>query len=90
MKRAALEKLRTSNVWRAHVRKHRVEDGPQIACACEFQVGRFRKGQRIGGCSNARCWLCHSEKLSAVPTLRQQRSAITLAEGVAEIGRPAR
>ena len=80
MKRAAEEKLRTLNVWREHLRAHR----GVVACGCEFQVGRFRKGQRVGGCGNSRCWLCHSEKLSAVPTTQYLRSMATFREGLTD------
>ena len=54
-------------------------------CDCEFQSGRFRKGQRIGGCGKSRCWLCHSEKLSDVPTKQQRLNGATLTEGLAEL-----
>jgi hypothetical protein len=28
-----------------------IRDGPgPLTCPCEFQTGRFRKGQRVGGC----------------------------------------
>ena len=63
MKRAAVEKLRTLNIWRRHIRWHRDQGARTLACVCEAQVGRFRKGQRIGGCGNTKCWVCHSEKL---------------------------
>lgn len=81
MKRAAVEKLRTKNVWLAHLRRHR---GEAVACVCEFQMGRFRKGQRVGGCGNPRCWVCHSEKLGREPRLSQLRSIETFKEGLAE------
>ena len=81
MKRAAEEFIRTKNVWRRHLQTHR----GTVACVCELQVGRFRKGQRIGGCGNPRCWLCHSEKLGGVPTAQQLRSVATFAEGLAEM-----
>jgi hypothetical protein len=81
MKRAAEELIRTKNVWRQHLAAHRGE----VACVCERQVGRFRKGQRVGGCGSPRCWVCHSEKLGGVPTLQQLRSLATLAEGLVEM-----
>ena len=80
MKRAAEESIRTKNVWRQHLAAHR----GQVACVCERQVGRFRKGQRVGGCGNPRCWVCHSEKLGGEPKVQQLRSLATLAEGLAE------
>jgi len=45
-------------------------------------MGRFRKGQRIGGCGNSRCWLCHSEKLGDEPTLKELRFLETFKEGI--------
>ena len=83
MKRAAAERMRTWNVWREHLRRHRVE-GSTLACECEFQMGRFRKGQRLGGCGNPRCWLCHSGKLGHEPTPKELRSMETFKEGLKE------
>jgi hypothetical protein len=80
MKRAAEEKPRTENVWRRHLWMHR----GTVACVCEFQVGRFRKSQRVGGCGQSRCWLCHSGKLSGEPTIRERRSLATFTEGLME------
>ncbi|MCL5801222.1 MAG: hypothetical protein M1283_01585 [Gammaproteobacteria bacterium] len=81
MKRAAEEGIRTRNIWRRHLQAHR----GIVACVCEYQVGRFRKGQRIGGCGSPRCWICHSEKLSGVATIQQRKSMETFMEGLAEI-----
>lgn len=81
MKRAAEERSRTRNVWRRHLQAHR----GAVACVCEFQVGRFRKGQRIGGCGHARCWLCHSEKLGREPTIQQLRGMATFKDGLREM-----
>jgi hypothetical protein len=80
MKRAALEKARTVRTWRRHLASH----AAPVVCACEFQVGRFRKGQRIGGCSKPRCFLCHMAKLSRIPNVQEQRAVATLREGLAE------
>jgi hypothetical protein len=71
VKRAAQERNRTLQVWRRHLAGH----APGTAvCTCERQPGRFRKGQRLGGCGNSRCYLCHADKLLKRPT-RQQRRA---------------
>ena len=80
MKRAAEEKLRTVSVWRRHLWTHR----GTVACVCELQVGRFRKSQRIGGCGQSRCWLCHSGKLSGELTIRERRNVAEYTEGLAE------
>lgn len=60
MKRAAIEKARTIRAWEQHLAGH---DGVAL-CHCEFEVGIFRKGQRVGGCGKARCSLCHGAKCS--------------------------
>ena len=77
MKRAHEERLRTVHVWRQHLAWH--GSGP-LACVCEFQIGRFRKGQRGGGCGKARCYLCHGEKLFKRPTRQQRRADISYKE----------
>src|SRR5262245_14118555 len=71
MQRASIERLRTMRVWRQHLSRH--GPGP-ITCLCEWQVGRFRKGQRIGGCGKVWCYLCHGDKLLKRPTLQQRRA----------------
>jgi hypothetical protein len=83
MKRAAVEALRTRSRWLRHLQLHRA-DRTLLACVCEFQMGRFRKGQRLGGCGNPRCWVCHSAKLGGEPTMKQLRSIETFKEGLAE------
>jgi hypothetical protein len=77
MKRAAFERVRTIAVWRRHLASHGAEVG---LCDCELQPGRFRKGQRIGGCGNARCYLCHFEKLFGFPKPSQRRAEISFRE----------
>lgn len=74
MKRAALERQRTIAVWRRHLASHGAD---AALCACELQPGRFRKGQRVGGCGNARCYLCHSDKLLGLPNRSRQRTKVT-------------
>jgi len=80
MKRAASERLRTLHVWRKHSRAHRGE----VLCRCEWQPGRFRKAQRVGGCGRPQCWLCHYDKLAGLATLQERRALARLNEGVAE------
>lgn len=77
MKRAAFERLKTVAVWRAHLAS---QGAHGALCAREVQPGRFRKGQRIGGCGNARCYLCHSEKLLRLPKPSQRRADISFRE----------
>lgn len=78
MKRAAKERARTKNVWRKHfnnhVRTNQASGGQRaIACPCDVQVNRFRKGQRIFGCGRPRCFLCHGEKLLGIPKHRDRK-----------------
>jgi hypothetical protein len=82
MRRAAEERAQTVSTWRQHLATHTGE----ILCICEFQSGRFRKSQRVGGCGNSRCWLCHGEKLARVATLGEQRAFVAFIEGMMEIG----
>ena len=57
MQRASAERRRTIRVWKIHLAQHRQFGGENalFKCPCEFQAGRFRKGQRRGGCGRARC-----------------------------------
>ena len=86
MKRAAEERGRAVRVWRRHLQLFGAAHA--AACICEQQPGRFRKAHRVGGCSNSRCYLCHSAKLLGEPTLQQRRSAISFREWVAPRGSP--
>jgi hypothetical protein len=81
MKRAAFERVRTLRTWRAHLSTHE----QPVLCACDFQLGRFRKSQRVGGCGRARCWLCHSDKLAGRLTRKQQIIRVIEREGIAEV-----
>lgn len=66
MKRAAIERLRTYRVWKQHHDDHVKQDpGKPVACVCDLQVNRFRKGQRRFGCGQPRCYMCHGDKLFA-------------------------
>ena len=81
MKRAAIEKVRTTRTWKRHLVYHVGAD----LCVCEFQIGRFRKGQRVGGCSVTRCYLCHRAKLLQEPTRQQRRGSARFAEGLRDL-----
>jgi hypothetical protein len=71
MKRPAVERQRTLAVWRRHLLRH---EGAAAVCSCERQPGRFRKGQRVGGCGKAKCYLCHAEKLLKLPDRSRKRA----------------
>lgn len=81
MKRAALERYRTVRVWLAHVAAH----GERKLCACEFEPGRFRKSQRLGGCGRPRCWLCHGDKLAGRFPPQALRARVIYREGLSEL-----
>ena len=84
MRRASLDRARTVRVWRAHLRI--IHDGDPGGCLCELQPGRFRKGQRRGGCGKPRCYLCKREKLTGEPTRQELRAATSEYEWSVEFG----
>jgi hypothetical protein len=84
MKRAAQERIRTLNAWKRHLAQH-ARLG--IGCACERQPGRFRKGERVGGCGRPRCWLCHGEKLAGIANVAQRRAMAAARDGFLELER---
>jgi hypothetical protein len=88
VKRAHDERRRTVRVWREHLARHGA--GP-LECVCEFQIGRFRKVHRAGGCGTARCYPCHSDKLCKRPTMQQRRADLAYKEWLDEVnaGEPA-
>ena len=86
MRRAFVERQRALRVWRAHNRL--VHAGMDTSCVCDQQPGRFRKGQKIGGCGKSRCWLCKGHKLEKRPTVRDYRKAISYREWRSECGYP--
>lgn len=67
MKRAAVEKPQIRTRWKRHYDDHvRQSPGKPVACVCDVQVGRFRKKHSFG-CGQARCFLCHYDKLMGLP-----------------------
>jgi hypothetical protein len=80
MKRANEERPRTLRVWRQHLVGH--GPGP-VDCVCELQPGRFRKGERVGGCS---CYYCNYEKLNNIPKKYQRLADISCEEQLDECG----
>lgn len=83
MMRAAIERPRTLTTWGRHWRGHWFREH-RINCVCDAQPGRFRKGQRIGGCGRPHCYLCHGEKLFGRPKLDDLRHRATMRESIAE------
>lgn len=86
MRRAAVERQRTVRVWRQHLSY--IHKSQPTLCICDQQPGRFRKGQRMAGCSQAHCYLCHGDKLMKRPTFQQWRSDISFNEWKEEAGKP--
>ena len=84
MRRAALERARTVRTWKAHNRI--IHNGRPTGCACDGQPGRFRKGQRIGGCGRVRCRVCKSHKLDREAAFRDYREAVWYRAWAAEYG----
>ena len=84
MRRATLERPRTIRTWRAH--NLLIHHGLPTSCRCDKQVGRFRKGQRVGGCGRPRCGLCKAHKLFSKPTARDYRAALSYREWASELG----
>jgi len=84
MRRASIERPRTLRVWRAHNRF--IHDGLPTNCRCDEQPGRFRKGQRIGGCGRPRCGLCKRHKLTKVRTFAEYRAAFSYREWGDDLG----
>lgn len=83
MTRARIERQRAVRVWREHLRTLHPR-GP-IFCDCEFQVGRFRKRQRVAGYGNSRCFLCHGDKLMGRPTMQELRARDVERDSLREI-----
>ena len=86
MRRASFERPRTLRTWRRHLAL--IHSDGEILCVCEFQAGRFRKGQRASGCGKPRC-MCHYPKLFGLPTRQLVRSNHSYCEFLEELGRPA-
>ncbi len=80
MRRAALERQRTLRVWRTYIAWNSFFG----ECRLAGQPGRFRKAERIGGCGNSRCWLCHAGKLMGAPTLAELRAIDAQRDGMLE------
>lgn len=62
MKRAAQEK---------HISINRLKYRKQVFTYLEHDLalGKYRKTQRVGGCHNSRCFMCHHEKLLGLKTI---------------------
>lgn len=56
---------------RTHVRQSHFYPQRPLDCACEFQVGRFRK-QKALGCGKARCLLCHFDKILGIASINDR------------------
>lgn len=74
----AIRDLRRYHVF--SVRVGRVENN--------LAPGYFRKGRRIGGCTNSKCWLCHASKLGGHPDIQELRSEQDFREQLGETSLP--
>lgn len=83
MRRAAIERPRTLRTWRRHIA--RTHGGDTSLCICDRQPSRFRKGQRVGGCGNARCFVCHYEKILDLPTIQEIKAMDRERDGLQEV-----
>lgn len=86
MRRTAVEQPRTLHRYRCWLALTKAGGRPVGTQA----INRFRKQQRIGGCGNSRCWLCHGDKLAGNPTPKAQRHLLAFAEGMRDLELPAR
>ena len=84
MRRASLDRERTLRSWHTHsILAHGGKPGP---CVCEIQPGRFRKGQRVLGCTVPRCWQCKRGKLMQIPKRQEYRATLSYREWASEYG----
>lgn len=95
MKRWHQELAVTKRNWKEHRRTH-VEsnktwmrevgkDPYEVDCACDDQVGRFRKKDAYD-CGNTRCYICHSDKLPKRSLHEQEQLAdLSFREQVTEL-----
>jgi hypothetical protein len=74
--------------YRNHLRFHRwsLLDSDSN---CEHQAGRFRKKDAYD-CGNARCYLCHSDKLLGRPTFVESVARLSAREQIDEARLPLR
>jgi hypothetical protein len=63
--------------WREHNRL--IHDNVPTGCACDEQIGRFRK-QRGLGCGRARCQLCYFEKIHGIKSLQERLADLRFRE----------
>jgi hypothetical protein len=54
-----------------------------VTCACELQVGRFRKKKALD-CGKAKCFLCHYEKILGIPSHRDRLRRLRADEAAAD------
>jgi hypothetical protein len=55
-----------------------------VDCECEWQLGRFRKLDG-GDCGNARCYICHIDKVLDRPRRGDRLAELRLREGIDEL-----
>lgn len=95
MKRWHQDYAKTFKEWKKH-RKDHVENNKNsmkfvgydpyvVDCACDDQVGRFRKKKSFD-CGNPRCQICHSDKFpKREPTEQEQLSKLNFKEQLKDL-----
>jgi len=83
LKRAAVDRRRALRVAKAWQRR---SNGGDAGLAISQQIGRFRKGRRIGGCGNAHCQVCHFSKIHGYPTLHEEKAWLAYRDQLEEAG----
>ncbi|HEY9099724.1 MAG TPA: hypothetical protein VIN38_12720 [Thiobacillus sp.] len=81
MQRAARERIRTRNQHKRWLALARARGLPIPVLSANL----FRKRLRVGGCGNARCWLCHGDKLSQRLTPQGRRAVARFTEAISDL-----
>lgn len=79
MQRYEQERARARTEQRKHLRRNHPSRFGPVDCACEFQVGRFRKQKGLG-CHKTRCYLCKGDKYLGRASHKQKIEALRAAE----------
>lgn len=81
--------------WKEHRRSH-VEGNKrnssnrigksayEVDCICDEQIGRFRK-KDAWDCGNARCYICHSDKLMKYKRRSEEKADLKFKEGLKDL-----
>jgi len=56
----------------------------EVDCICDEQIGRFRKKDAYD-CGNARCYICHADKLMNYKRRKEEKSDLKFKEGLKDL-----